>query len=445
MYSKKYFLTVRHLVICFIVIGITLFVSPVNATTPTPEPDPQDLCGWPDPTPGTDQTNQCCVLDFDNISGIADLEQQTDSWGCVDLWIAGKLCLSDLWTKGSTIVTSTLDEDVREQLSAEGEVCKSPGVPSHINVTNEDCICEMPEQGSSNDPISILCAQYIIGTQNIESDENDPILNNPLSSEDDTQVQGYRNRELLQNEEYVNCVDCFADKGYWSAIGCIQLENYQTFITQNVFGLVLGIAGFLALGCIIYASFMLQVSTGNAEKVNDARELVTSCIIGLIVIIFSVFILRVIGYDILRIPEFAPRALEGEACREEGEEIAKCADGLYCPRGDNATCQVEEEENTNNRCRIDGEQVRTCPDQFYCPEGDDAYCERERADRCREGDEIVSSCPSGQYCPESGTEAICVSQAGEGEECSGAEPNECAGGLSCELESRPSGDVRICK
>jgi hypothetical protein len=305
-----------------------LFVSPVSAATPTPEPDPQDLCGWPEPTPGTDQTNQCCSVNFDNITGTVDL----DAWGCVDLWLLGKLCASDIWLRGSEIATSTLDEDVREQLSSEGQACKPPGIPSQLDVTDDDCICELPTAGSSEDPISILCGQYIIGTQLVEEEDKE-----------DAVVQGYRNSELLENKEYIGCVDCFADKGYWSAIGCIQLENYQAFITQNVFGLILGIAGFLALGCIIYASFMLQISTGNAEKVNDARDLVTSCVIGLITIIFSVFILRVIGYDILRIPEFAPRASEGEACREEGEEIAKCADGLYCPEEENATCEVEEE------------------------------------------------------------------------------------------------------
>jgi hypothetical protein len=56
---------------------------------------------------------------------------------------------------------------------------------------------------------------------------------------------------------------------------------------------------------IIFSAFQIQISQGNPEKIKKAREMLTSFVIGLLVIIFSVFILRLIGVDLLRIPGFS--------------------------------------------------------------------------------------------------------------------------------------------
>jgi len=101
--------------------------------------------------------------------------------------------------------------------------------------------------------------------------------------------------------EKLECKQCFFVGGNWTAIGCIH-PNIAIFIRQQLFGFMLGIAGTAALGCIMYAGFLLQTSTGDPEKVKKAQELMTSCITGLIIIIFSIFILRIIGVDILRLP-----------------------------------------------------------------------------------------------------------------------------------------------
>lgn len=105
-------------------------------------------------------------------------------------------------------------------------------------------------------------------------------------------------------KEYESCFDCVVkDDGVWTVLGCFYSDFSRT-LNERIFGLAVSIAGIVALGCIIYAAFLMQTSAGNPEKTGKAQELMTACITGLIVIIFSIFILRVIGVDILRLPGF---------------------------------------------------------------------------------------------------------------------------------------------
>jgi hypothetical protein len=66
----------------------------------------------------------------------------------------------------------------------------------------------------------------------------------------------------------------------------------------------IGLAGGVAMLCIMYSAFRMQTSQGNPEAIKKAQETLTSCITGLVLIIFSVLILRIIAQDILRIPGF---------------------------------------------------------------------------------------------------------------------------------------------
>lgn len=99
------------------------------------------------------------------------------------------------------------------------------------------------------------------------------------------------------------CSSCLQAGGVWTGIGCIY-ANTSDFIQKTLLGWGIGLAGGLALLCIIYAAFQMQSSQGNPEKLKKAQEMITSCIMGLMLIIFSVFILRLIGVNILRIPGF---------------------------------------------------------------------------------------------------------------------------------------------
>lgn len=98
------------------------------------------------------------------------------------------------------------------------------------------------------------------------------------------------------------CEDCFKAGKSWTALGCIETEP-KKFIPQFL-GLGVGVGGGIAFLLILFGGFQMMTSAGNPEHLNAGRELVTAAISGLLLIVFSVFLLRIIGYDILRIPGF---------------------------------------------------------------------------------------------------------------------------------------------
>lgn len=87
-----------------------------------------------------------------------------------------------------------------------------------------------------------------------------------------------------------------------TAIGPIDVDP-QKFIA-SLFQLVLSIAGFAAIIIILIASYNIMFSGGNKEKLAAARDTITAVVLGLLFIIFSIVILKIIGVDILRIPGF---------------------------------------------------------------------------------------------------------------------------------------------
>jgi len=88
-----------------------------------------------------------------------------------------------------------------------------------------------------------------------------------------------------------------------TAIGEIDPRNLQGFI-QQLLNLALGVAGGIAFLLMLFGAFMIMTSAGNPEKMKAGSELITSALTGLLFIIFSIFILKLIGVTILDIPGF---------------------------------------------------------------------------------------------------------------------------------------------
>ncbi|PIZ02749.1 hypothetical protein COY59_03020, partial [Candidatus Gottesmanbacteria bacterium CG_4_10_14_0_8_um_filter_37_24] len=66
----------------------------------------------------------------------------------------------------------------------------------------------------------------------------------------------------------------------------------------------IGMVGGIAFLYLIYGFFLILTSGGNAEKIEQAKQIIISALSGLILIIFSVLLLKIIGTDIIRIPGF---------------------------------------------------------------------------------------------------------------------------------------------
>lgn len=85
-----------------------------------------------------------------------------------------------------------------------------------------------------------------------------------------------------------------------TAIGCINVKSPEGFV-GSVLKLAIGIGGGIAMLLIIFGGIQILTSGGNPDKIQAGKELITSAIAGLILIVFSVFILRIIGVEILKI------------------------------------------------------------------------------------------------------------------------------------------------
>jgi hypothetical protein len=98
------------------------------------------------------------------------------------------------------------------------------------------------------------------------------------------------------------CEGCETAGGVWTALGCLHWDP-QTFVTDFL-KLALGVAGGIALLLMVYGSFLISVSAGDPKKSEEGKEIITGTIAGLLFIIFSVFLLKLIGVNILNIPGF---------------------------------------------------------------------------------------------------------------------------------------------
>lgn len=91
--------------------------------------------------------------------------------------------------------------------------------------------------------------------------------------------------------------------GIETALGCIPTSDTNALVGWFL-KWTLGIAGGIAFILIVFAAFQIMTSAGSPEKIQGGKELLNAAISGLILIIFSLFLLKLIGVDILALPGF---------------------------------------------------------------------------------------------------------------------------------------------
>lgn len=83
-----------------------------------------------------------------------------------------------------------------------------------------------------------------------------------------------------------------------TAVGCIRINNIIN-LTQDILARAVTFAGGISFLFILAGAFQLLTSHGIPEKITTGKEYITSAIGGLVMIIFAIFVLRLIGVDIL--------------------------------------------------------------------------------------------------------------------------------------------------
>ncbi len=102
------------------------------------------------------------------------------------------------------------------------------------------------------------------------------------------------------SEPKTNCSTEDGGKGIQTALGCIPTDSLE--LVKWVFPYLLGLGGLSAFGLIIFSGVRILTSAGNPETIQSAKETITSAITGLLFIILSLFLLRLIGINILQLP-----------------------------------------------------------------------------------------------------------------------------------------------
>jgi len=93
---------------------------------------------------------------------------------------------------------------------------------------------------------------------------------------------------------------CNRGTGIRTALGCMPIDPKE--LIKRIFPYLLGIGGTIAFGFIIFGGIQVMTSSGDPEKIKGGKELITSALTGLVFIILSLFLLKLIGVDILGLP-----------------------------------------------------------------------------------------------------------------------------------------------
>lgn len=96
--------------------------------------------------------------------------------------------------------------------------------------------------------------------------------------------------------------ECNGGKGIDTALGCLSVDT--TGFTTQLLTFLAGIAGGVALIIMLGATIQIMTGGDNAEQVKKGKELFTGAVTGILFIVFSVTLLKIIAGDIIQLPGF---------------------------------------------------------------------------------------------------------------------------------------------
>jgi len=174
---------------------------------------------------------------------------------------------------------------------AEGATCVDGSI---CNSTTKNWVCDLPS--NCGDLGKTCCTGITKCFYGVCAGDN-TCTNNPESRTGVNNSSGSSNTG--NNEIHGSCGDDFIN----TAIGCIPISNSNALI-GFILKWGLGIGGGIAFLLILVAGFQIMTSRGDPNRLKAGQELMTSAIAGILLLIFSLIILRIIGFDILKIGFF---------------------------------------------------------------------------------------------------------------------------------------------
>ncbi|MFC1649626.1 hypothetical protein ACFL2C_02880 [Patescibacteria group bacterium] len=87
----------------------------------------------------------------------------------------------------------------------------------------------------------------------------------------------------------------------FTGIGCIPAGDPMALIVFML-PLGIGIAGGAAFLMVVVAVIRIKTSAGDPERLNSAKQLLYAALSGLALLIFAMFVYRLIGVEILHLP-----------------------------------------------------------------------------------------------------------------------------------------------
>lgn len=97
----------------------------------------------------------------------------------------------------------------------------------------------------------------------------------------------------------------------WAACSVDEIEtglgNFcpePTALVEKILQIAIGVSSGIAMLLLISGAFKVLTSSGDPKAVMSGKETITSAIAGLLLILLSVAILNIIGFNILGIPFF---------------------------------------------------------------------------------------------------------------------------------------------
>lgn len=160
--------------------------------------------------------------------------------------------------------------------------CTGSGV-----ITASSCQGDTPRENcvTRSSPVYCYCSQE---TSNRTDDDIAPRPGTPEAAELEISTNNY--------DPFGDCGENYID----TALGCIPYDTKE--FTSWLLVLLFGISGGIAFLLMVYGFIMMAMSSGDEKKMQGAKETVTSAITGLLVVIFALFLYRLIAVNILQIP-----------------------------------------------------------------------------------------------------------------------------------------------